>query len=129
MDVLSRSLRVEPMQSLTSVATGIALVSMLNKSVASEGHTGYQPSKIRTEQGRDFEGEFRKFCNDVGIHQYHTFSKTKTAFAERNIRSLKAKIVRYPKKSGWGVTLTVVKTLCKQSTKEQIAQLKWLQPV
>ena len=88
-DVLSRYLRVEPLKRLTSVAVKDGLVAMLNKCPT------VHPNKIWTDQGREFEGEFRKFCKTVGIHQYNSFSGTKAAFAERAIRALKAQIVRY----------------------------------
>ena len=88
-DVLSRFLRVEPMKSLTSVAAKNALVTMLNNS------STLHPNKIWTDQGKEFEGDFKKFCKSVGIHQYHSFSGTKAAFAERAIRALKAQIVRH----------------------------------
>ena len=50
-----------------------------------------------TDLGDEFEGDFRKFCKDVGIHKYHTFNENKATFAERSIRSLKAQIVLYLK--------------------------------
>ena len=80
-DVLSRYLRVEPLKRLTSVAVKDGLVAMLNKCPT------VHPNKIWTDQGREFEGEFRKFCKTVGIHQYNSFSGTKAAFAERAIRA------------------------------------------
>ena len=43
----------------------------------------------------DFLGAFKNLCNERGIHLYSTFSEKKSAFAERNIRSLKNIIYRY----------------------------------
>ena len=93
-DVLSRYLRVEPLKRLTSVAVKDGLVAMLNKCPT------VLPNKIWTDQGREFEGEFRKFCKTVGIHQYNAFSGTKAAFAVRAIRALKDQIVRYLEEEG-----------------------------
>ena len=38
---------------------------------------------------------FKALCNKRGIHLYSTFSEKKSAFAERNIRSLKSIMYRY----------------------------------
>ena len=48
-----------------------------------------QPEKVWTDKGSEFKGDFKKFCEKKGIHLYTTESETKSAFAERNIRSLK----------------------------------------
>ena len=88
-DVLSRYLRMEPLKRLTSVAVKDGPVATLNKCPT------VHPNKIWTDQGREFEEEFRNICKTVGIHQYNSFSGTKVAFAERAIRALKAQIVRY----------------------------------
>ena len=88
-DVLSRYLRVEPLKRLTSVAVKDSLVAMSNKCPT------VHPNKIWTDQGREFEGEFPKFCKTVEIHRYNSFSGTEAAFAECTIRALKAQIVRY----------------------------------
>ena len=81
-DVLSRYLRVEPLKRLTSVNVKYSLVAMLNECPT------VHPYKIWTDQGREFDGNFRKFCKTVGINQYNSFNVTKAAFAERVIRAL-----------------------------------------
>ena len=48
-----------------------------------------KPEKVWTDNGSEFKGEFRKFCEKKEIHLYTTENETKSAFAERNIRSLK----------------------------------------
>ena len=48
-----------------------------------------QPEKVWTDKRSEFKGDFKKFCEKKGIHLYTTESETKSAFAERNIRSLK----------------------------------------
>ena len=54
-----------------------------------------QPEKVWFVDGRDFLGAFKALCTERGIHLYSTFSEKKSAFAERNIRSLKIIIYRY----------------------------------
>ena len=48
-----------------------------------------RPQKIWVDKGKEFAGEFKKFCDREGIQIYSTMSETKAAFAERAIRSLK----------------------------------------
>ena len=54
-----------------------------------------KPEKIWVDKGREFAGEFSSFCEQEAIELYSTNSETKSAFAERNIRSLKAIIFKY----------------------------------
>ena len=52
-------------------------------------HISSSLKKLWTDRGKEIQGEFRRFCDDVGVKVYHTFSDTKASFAERAIRSLK----------------------------------------
>jgi len=54
-----------------------------------------KPEKIWVDKGREFAGEFSKFCQENNINVYSTHSETKSVFAERNIRSLKALIFKF----------------------------------
>ena len=54
-----------------------------------------QPKKVWVDDGTEFLGAFKKLCTKRGIHLYSTYSEKKSAFAERNIRSLKTIIHRY----------------------------------
>ena len=54
-----------------------------------------RPEKLWTEKGSEFKGDFKNFCGKKGIHLFTTESETKSAFAERNIRSLKNIIYKY----------------------------------
>ena len=54
-----------------------------------------KPEKIWVDKGREFAGEFSQFCRHSDIDLYWTHSETKSAFAERNIRSLKAIIFKF----------------------------------
>ena len=51
--------------------------------------------KIWVNQGTDFAGEFKSFCSAEGQEIYSTMSETKSAFAERTVRSLKNILYRY----------------------------------
>ena len=54
-----------------------------------------RPKKVWVDQGTEFAGKFKDFCNAEGIEYYSTMSQTKAAFAERTIRSLKNMMYRY----------------------------------
>ena len=81
-DCLSRYLRVEPLKTKYATETAEAFKKMIKHK---------QPKKVWVDDGT----EFKALCNKRGIHLYSTFSEKKSAFAERNIRSLKNIIYRY----------------------------------
>ena len=54
-----------------------------------------QPKKVWVDKGTEFKGEFEKLCTKQEIVKYKTHSEKKSAFAERNIRSLKSIIYKY----------------------------------
>ena len=86
-DVLSRYLRVQPMKNKYAKTAVEAFKNMLKSKKV--------PEKVWTDKGTEFHGEFAAFCTKKGIHAYTTESETKSCFAERNIRSLKALIHKY----------------------------------
>ena len=85
-DCLSRYLRVEPLKTKNATETAKAFRNMIKHK---------QPQKVWVDDGTEFLGAFKTLCNKRGIHLYSTFSEKKSAFAERNIRSLKNIIYRY----------------------------------
>ena len=85
-DVLSRYLRVQPLRTMYSKDCVEAFKQMIKTK---------QPEKEWTDKGTEFKGEFKKFCENKKIHLYTTENETKSAFGERNIRSLKNIIYRY----------------------------------
>ncbi len=87
-DVLSRFVRAEPMKSLSSQQTKETLARVINNAPKA-------PDKVWTDQGKEFEGDFKRFCTVMAIEKYHTDSGTKASLAERAIRSVKALIVPY----------------------------------
>ena len=87
-DTLSRFLRVEPIKNKSATTTKLALARMLSKAKL-------QPEKIWTDARKEFLGSFNAFCRKRGIEVYQTYNEKKSAFAERNIRSLKALIYRF----------------------------------
>lgn len=87
-DTLSRFVRVQPQCTKTSRDTKVAFCKMIT--------TGKdRPESVWSDKGTEFSGVFKQYCAKQNIHMYSTFSETKSAFAERNIRSLKALIFRY----------------------------------
>ena len=54
-----------------------------------------KPERVWTDKGSEFKGEFKTFCEKKEIHLYTTENENKSAFAERNIRSLKNIIHKY----------------------------------
>ena len=78
-DVLSRFSRVGPIKSKTAADT----------TRASKRMTKTFPEKVWPDKGTEFKGEFKQFCNSKNVELYNTHSETKSAFAERSIRSLK----------------------------------------
>ena len=85
-DCLSRYLRVVPLKSKYATTTADAFkILIMNK----------QPKKVWVDAGTDFKGSFSNLCKKKDIEVYKTFSEKKSAFAERNIRSLKNLIYKY----------------------------------
>ena len=86
-DVFSRFVRVQPMNSKYSTDAVVAFKKMLCKKSMS--------AIVWADQGTEFIGEFRKFCTDKKIITYSTKNDIKAAVAERAIKSLKNIIYRY----------------------------------
>ena len=93
-DVLSRFLMVEPLQNKTAAATAIAFKKILRKR---------KPERVWSDKGGEFKGEFKLLCQKNNIVNYTTHSEMKSAFAERNIRSLKNIMYKYLEKN-WTYT-------------------------
>ena len=85
-DVLSRYLRAQPKKTLYAKDAVGAFKKMIKNQ---------QPEKLWSDKGSEFKGDFKKFCAKKGTYLYTTESETKSAFAERNIRSLKNIIYKY----------------------------------
>lgn len=88
-DLLSRFVRVEPMKFKRARDAKDAFEKMLRDDAIPV------PSKLWIDEGTEFAGAFAQFCEDSGIHLYHTFTETKSSFAERYIRTLKSVIYKY----------------------------------
>ena len=85
-DSLSKYLRIEPLRTKYATETAQVLKKMIKHR---------QPEKVWVDDGTEFLGAFKALCTECGILLYSTFSAKKSAFAERNIRSLKNIIYRY----------------------------------
>ena len=85
-DCLSRYLRVEPMKTKYATEAAQAFKKMIKNK---------QPLKVWVDDDKEFLGAFESLCEKRGIHLYSTYSEKKSAFAVKNIRSLKNIIYRY----------------------------------
>ena len=85
-DCLSRYLRVEPLKTKYATETAQVFKKMIKHK---------QPEKVWVDDVTEFLGAFKALCTERGFHLYSTFSEKKSAFAERNIRSLKNIIYSY----------------------------------
>ena len=98
-DTLSRFLWVVGVKSKTSKACSEALKRIISinkqRNAPKICATKKFPEKIWADQGKEFAGEFAKFCKKNRIEIYSTRSETKSAVAERYIRTLKTIIFKY----------------------------------
>ena len=70
--------------------------------------------KLWVDRGKEFfSGGFRDFCQDVGIHIYHTFSETKVCSAERAFRFLNSMIYKYMEERGNDCHLLKLQNIAK----------------
>ena len=109
-DTLSRFVWAMPLKRKTAIECKNALQSIINnlnsrgknksntlkpKFCSTNCAIFLKPEKIWVDKGREFAGQFSEYCTDNDIQIYSTHSETKSAFAERNIRSLKAILFKY----------------------------------
>ena len=85
-DCMSRYLRVQPLKSKYATATAEAFNQMIKTE---------EPTKVWVDKGTEFKGSFKTLCEKKGFKTYTTENEKKSAFAERNIRSLKSLIYKY----------------------------------
>ena len=85
-DCLLRYLRVEPLKSKYATTTADAFEKVIKSK---------RPKKVWVDAGTEFKGSFSTLCQKNEIEVYKTFSGKKSAFAERNIRSLTNLIYKY----------------------------------
>ena len=88
-DTFSRFLRVQPMKDKQSETALVALKKMLPKARAD------YPLKIWVDQGKEVCGAFKNFCLQNDIVLYNTLNDSKSAIAERYIRTIKSKLYKY----------------------------------
>ena len=106
-DVLSRFVRVQPIKSKSLRAVKEAFCKMLTK------EPGKFPFKIWTDQGSEFRGDFKEFCNQNHIEIYHTFSESKSSLAERCIRTLKTILYKIFEENGSYKYINFIQKLVK----------------
>ena len=74
---------------------------------------GKFPFKIWTDQGSEFRGDFKDFCNQNHIEIYHTFSESKSSLAERCIRTLKTILYKIFEENGSYKYINFIQKLVK----------------
>ena len=92
-EVFDKTIDVRGLKTKDSTETLRAIAQLITKRK--------RPQKIWVDKGKEFAGEFKKFCDREGIQIYSTMSETKAAFAERAIRSLKNVLYRYIEDYGY----------------------------
>ena len=75
----ARFLLVQPLKSKYATSAVEAFKQMIKTK---------QPKKVWVDKGTEFKGSFKTLCEEKDIETYTTESEKKSAFAERNIRSL-----------------------------------------
>ena len=85
-DCLSRYLLVEPLKSKYVTTTADAFKKMIKNK---------QPKKVWVDAGTEFKGSSSTLCQKNENEVYKPFSKKKSTFADRNIRSLKNLLDNY----------------------------------
>ena len=134
-DTLSRFLWIVGVKSKTSKACSEPLkkiISTNKQRIAPKiCATKKLPEKIWADQGREFAGEFEKFCKENRIEIYSTRSETKTAVAERSIRTLKTMIFNCLQVRDTNRYFDLkfdLKNMSQSLTIGPIVWLNWLQP-
>ena len=92
-DLFDRTVDAKGMKTKDSKETVRAFLTMITKK--------NRPKIIWVDKRTEFAGEFKKLCKAEGIQIYSTMSETKSAFAERTIRSLKIILYRYMRDNGY----------------------------
>ena len=80
-DIFSRFVRVQTMKTNYAKDTLQAFKKMISRKNTAE--------KLWVDNGTEYGGTFKNFCQPKEIEVYSTISETKAAFAERAIQSLK----------------------------------------
>jgi len=90
-DVLTRFVWTAPLKTLKSEE----MVSVLK--IITKDH---KPEKARSDRGSEFIGrKTREFWQSIGVHQYFSNNEVKSALAERAIKTIKSKLLKYMYKS------------------------------
>ena len=78
-DVFDKTIDVRGLNTKDSDEARRAFVQMITKR--------RRPQKIWVDKGKEFAGEFKKFCNREGIQIYSTMSEGKATFGERAMKN------------------------------------------
>ena len=92
-DLFDRTVDAKGMKTKGSKKTVRAFLTMITKK--------NRPKKIWVDKGTEVAGEFKKLSKAEGLQIYSTMSETKSAFAERTIRSMEKTLYRYMEDNGY----------------------------
>ena len=93
-DTVSRKVRVEPMKNKTRANAKKAFERM------SIFKTLQLPINLWVDQGKEFKGEFLKFCPHNDIEVYSMLSELKSGMADRYIRTFKTILYKFFEEHG-----------------------------
>ena len=87
-DTFSKYLWIRPISSKTGASVAEAFRSIFGE--------GRKPNRIRTDKGQEFRARVvQALMNSVGVKQMFAQNETKAAVAERVIKTIKSKILRF----------------------------------
>ena len=92
-DLFDRTVDAKGIRTEDSKETVLAFLTMIMKK--------NRPQKNCVDKATQFAGRFEKLCKARGMQMHSTMSKTKAAFAEGKIRSLKKKLHCYMEEYGY----------------------------
>lgn len=88
-DVFTRRLWVQPIRKKTNVEVVQAFKKVFSR-------IGYTPRRLRTDAGKEFVGkQVQQYFSDHNITHFIALNELKANYAERVIKTIKTKIVRY----------------------------------
>ena len=92
-NLFDRTVDAKGMKTEDSKKTACAILTMIAKK--------NRRKKIWVDERQEFAGEFKELIKNEDLQNYSTMSETKSAFAERTIRSLKNLVYRYKEDNGY----------------------------
>ena len=91
-DVFSKFVWTFPLRNVRGSEVVMSFQSVLDQ--------GRRPDKVRTDMGSEFKSKvFQNLLKKEGIDHFYSYNETKSAVAERAIKTIKSKLARYMTKN------------------------------